>query len=608
METGFDGETITRYAYDPLDRRLSNLVTGFNPAVNPNPFQNLNYAYDDVGNVTRLSNDVINPNAGRMAQITSMQAFDAVRFAPHIGQSVQEFAYDDLYRLTHAEGTYNFAPGVTDSYSLDMTYDTIHNITAKTQTHQFTFENPNFTQINEAKTYEWLYHYEGKQPHAPSRIEQNLQGWEEYRAYTYDENGNQDGYRDERDGNDRDIVWDEENRIQAIFDNDKETNFKYNDAGERILKQSDEGYTAYVNQHYTERNGEQGTKHVFVGTERVASKVIVDFGPGNDEVYFFHPNHLGSTHYVTTGGGEIHEHLEYFPFGETWVEEWADKETIRPYKFTGKELDEETGLYYYGARYYDPRTSVWLTTDPADRMKPDETSVALNLYQYGTWNPIRFIDPDGRTEKDSSQRIALIFKTERNPRHDGDNMDPWGDAARYEENRLRQKYGRNMSIQIINVRRVSEINRALKANKNIQHVSIIGHSSSGALFVGSEAKPGTNLAVRPGRNNVSVYSLDYSNLSPGANISIWGCNAGKGDNSIAQHLATASGATVRAPNNFINFSEGIFSRVPTTRPKGQPFFNPYRADRRGGRIIEFNASTNPPPSLMRSIDPRAWRQ
>ena len=490
---GFDGETITRYAYDPLDRRLSNLVTGFNPAVNPNPFQNLNYAYDDVGNVTRLSNDVINPNAGRMAQITSMQAFDAVRFAPHIGQSVQEFAYDDLYRLTHAEGTYNFAPGVTDSYSLDMSYDTIHNITAKTQTHQFTFENPNFTQINEAKTYAWLYHYEGKQPHAPSRIEQNLQGWEEYRAYTYDENGNQDGYRDERDGNDRDIVWDEENRIQAIFDNDKETNFKYNDAGERILKQSDEGYTAYVNQHYTERNGEQGTKHVFVGTERIASKVIVDFGPGNDEVYFFHPNHLGSTHYVTTGGGEIHEHLEYFPFGETWVEEWADKETTRPYKFTGKELDEETGLYYYGARYYDPRTSVWQSPDPILHSYlggfPNNgiyNPSNLASYTYAFQNPNRYLDPNGLF----NEKTGEIEK---------------GDTLSEITEQINKKYGTSLTVREIATKNNIRDPNKIRAGDNI-------------------ALPGESVELRFDQRNLYLYDTLYERAMPGHK---WGGISGR---------------------------------------------------------------------------------
>jgi hypothetical protein len=46
------------------------------------------------------------------------------------------------------------------------------------------------------------------------------------------------------------------------------------------------------------------------------------------------------------------------PFGETWVSEHKNTEKL-PYLFTSKELDEDTGLYYFGARYYDPRTSVW---------------------------------------------------------------------------------------------------------------------------------------------------------------------------------------------------------------------------------------------------------
>jgi RHS repeat-associated protein len=55
--------------------------------------------------------------------------------------------------------------------------------------------------------------------------------------------------------------------------------------------------------------------------------------------------------------------VEYFPFGETWVEEHSNRQRT-PYLFTGKELDEDTGLYYYGARYYDPLTSVWQSPDP----------------------------------------------------------------------------------------------------------------------------------------------------------------------------------------------------------------------------------------------------
>jgi len=56
--------------------------------------------------------------------------------------------------------------------------------------------------------------------------------------------------------------------------------------------------------------------------------------------------------------------LEYFPFGETWVNEVSVDSRIL-YRFTGQEWDAETNLYYYGARYLDPRTSAWQNPEPA---------------------------------------------------------------------------------------------------------------------------------------------------------------------------------------------------------------------------------------------------
>ncbi|SHE86002.1 RHS repeat-associated core domain-containing protein [Flavobacterium fontis] len=65
-----------------------------------------------------------------------------------------------------------------------------------------------------------------------------------------------------------------------------------------------------------------------------------------------------------------------------------------PYKFNGKELDEETGLYYYGARYFDPKVSIWLSVDPLAEKFPN-----VSPYNYCLQNPIRFIDPDGKAPK-----------------------------------------------------------------------------------------------------------------------------------------------------------------------------------------------------------------
>jgi RHS repeat-associated protein len=116
-------------------------------------------------------------------------------------------------------------------------------------------------------------------------------------------------------------------------------------------------------------------------------------GPNKDKenfLYFFHPDHLGSSSYITDASGEVYQHLEYFAFGETFVEEHSNTNRT-PYLFNGKELDEETGLYYYGARYYDPRTSVWQSVDPLAEKYP-----SLSTYAYVANNPLKYIDPDGK--------------------------------------------------------------------------------------------------------------------------------------------------------------------------------------------------------------------
>ena len=74
-------------------------------------------------------------------------------------------------------------------------------------------------------------------------------------------------------------------------------------------------------------------------------------------VFYYHPDHLGSSSYITDANGEVTQHIEYFAFGETFLEEHSNTDAT-PYLFNGKELDEETGLYYYGERYYDAKKNV----------------------------------------------------------------------------------------------------------------------------------------------------------------------------------------------------------------------------------------------------------
>ena len=105
--------------------------------------------------------------------------------------------------------------------------------------------------------------------------------------------------------------------------------------------------------------------------------------------FYYHTDHLGSSSYITNLDGEVVQHIEYVPFGEVFIEE-RNNIWNTPYLFNAKEFDEETGLYYYGARYYDSRLSLWMSTDPLEEKYPN-----ISSYCYSNNNPIKYIDPDG---------------------------------------------------------------------------------------------------------------------------------------------------------------------------------------------------------------------
>ena len=109
----------------------------------------------------------------------------------------------------------------------------------------------------------------------------------------------------------------------------------------------------------------------------------------HEDIFFYHTDHLGSTSYITDAKANVAQFDAYLPYGELLVDEHSSTEEM-PYKFNGKELDEETGLYYYGARYMNPKTSLWYGVDPLAEEYP-----SIGGYTYCADNPIRYIDSDG---------------------------------------------------------------------------------------------------------------------------------------------------------------------------------------------------------------------
>jgi len=106
--------------------------------------------------------------------------------------------------------------------------------------------------------------------------------------------------------------------------------------------------------------------------------------------YFYHSDHLGSASFVTNAEGAVVQHLQYLPYGELFVSQRNTEEFDSRYKFTAKELDNETSYTYFGARYYDSDLSVWLSVDAYASKYP-----GISPYAYAANNPIRLIDPNG---------------------------------------------------------------------------------------------------------------------------------------------------------------------------------------------------------------------
>jgi len=115
------------------------------------------------------------------------------------------------------------------------------------------------------------------------------------------------------------------------------------------------------------------------------------------KMYYYHQDHLGGTGVVTNEAGEPVQILDYYPYGETRIDEQADGFDSES-KYTGQKLDGESGIYYYNARYYNQDIGRFLSQDPAAFMAPERFLTdpqQLNLYSYARNNPIIFLDPLG---------------------------------------------------------------------------------------------------------------------------------------------------------------------------------------------------------------------
>ena len=256
----------------------------------------------------------------------------------------QTFGYDALDRLVSAD---------SPSYgSLVYSYDEIGNIVTKDGL---------------------VYTPDATRPHAVASITGG-------RNFGYDANGNMlsDGLRT--------YAWTPDNKPSSISYDGSTTSFVYDGTGQRVKKTGPSGTILYISQLY-EVSGGTPVKYIFANGKRLA--LVRDVATPLD-VLFYHQDHLGSTGLVTDTSGNKVEDIFYKPFGESV----SDSGTISVnHKYTGQELDHETGLYNYNARLYDPVVGKFVSPDTF--IPQPDLPQAFNRFAYCVNNPIIYSDPSG---------------------------------------------------------------------------------------------------------------------------------------------------------------------------------------------------------------------
>ena len=215
------------------------------------------------------------------------------------------------------------------------------------------------------------------------------------KTYTADINGNT------QNGDGRSFAWTADNRVDSVTMGGT-TTMDYDYTGRRVKKYGPLGQVLYPFAGYEIGPDGTKTKYFRAGTELVAAKQSPVVNP--EKKLFYHNDHLGGVNVITDINAARVQLNEYDPWGKvSRTEGNVDPEK----RFTGQILDPESGLYYYGARYYDPDLARFISPDPIVPSPGDPQS--LNRYSYVLNNPVKYIDPSGYGFWSVFLRIFMII-------------------------------------------------------------------------------------------------------------------------------------------------------------------------------------------------------
>ncbi len=231
-----------------------------------------------------------------------------------------------------------------------------------------------------------------------------------------------------------------------------------------------------------------------------------NYNDTENDIYFYHKDHIGSSTQITDKDAVVIHHIEYMPSGEQpamSADKFAEQRSSwgTSYKFNSKELDQETGLYYYGARYYSPWGNIWLSVDPMSDKYP-----SMSPYMYCAGNPVILVDPDGReieiTEilnKDGTTTVNIKFTAALiNNSSKKISKGKMQEYSRNMESSLREYYGGNYdgNVQVNIDADIRVVNNIGEVNSNDHVISIVDKTSSKeAGSVGYAENLGRNMQI-----------------------------------------------------------------------------------------------------------------
>ncbi|MGD2091706.1 MAG: RHS repeat-associated core domain-containing protein [Candidatus Aminicenantes bacterium] len=408
----FGNGLVTNYFYDPKTFRLINLVTKKKGTADAQSLQNLHYTFDPVGNIVSTKDD----------------AQQAYYFKNAVVKPESHFEYDAMYRLLKASGREHAGLGGnaqrnnTDLPFLAQLPHSNELNAVREYSEQYEYDDcGNIEQMRHIATdtnwtRRYLYEYQNDLINNTNRLKStSLPGDADagpYSAtYQHDMHGNMTKmpHLDE-------LVWNFMDQLSEVnLGGGGKAFYIYGLGGDRIRKmieriggkRTERIYLGAVEIYRTYQNDrkklERSTLHVFDDTGKIAQVDTKIFDEDNTDfanplnknlVRFQYTNKLGSATLETNEDRTVISYEEYHPFGTSaYRSSKSDVNlSLKRYRFTGKERDDETGLYYFGARFYADWLGRWTSSDPAGFVS------GLNLYRYCSNNPISKRDPNGMND------------------------------------------------------------------------------------------------------------------------------------------------------------------------------------------------------------------